>query len=83
MGFIQSHSGPLVDIEGFVQIIPGTYKSEKPVNFIGLDKVHLKCDCFNGSFVNGHREPISYSLVVVNHQSVRYTKNLESNFLKR
>ena len=27
-GFIQSHSGPIGDIEGFVQLIPGSYKSK-------------------------------------------------------
>ena len=28
--FIQSHSGDLDDIPGFVQVIPGSYKSDKP-----------------------------------------------------
>ena len=48
LGFIQSHSGPLCDIDGFVQLIPGTCKSDKPINITGIDKVHLKCDCING-----------------------------------
>ena len=39
--FTQSHSGPLGDIEGFVQKIPGKYNSEKPINITGIDKVHL------------------------------------------
>ena len=43
------------------QKIPGTYKSEKPINTTGIDKIHLKCDCINGSFVNVIREPILYS----------------------
>ena len=41
--------------------MPGTYKSEKPLIITGVDKVHLKCGCFNGSIVNGVREPILYS----------------------
>ena len=49
LGFTESHSGVLVDIPGFVQMIPGSYKSEKPKNFTGIDKVFLKCDCFNSS----------------------------------
>ena len=56
LGFTQSHLGPLGDVEGFVQLIPGTYKSDKPINFTGIDEVHLKCDCNTGSIVNGIRE---------------------------
>ena len=56
----QSHSGPIADIEGFDQLLPGIYKSEKPINIAGVDKFHLKCDCNNGSFVNGVTEPFLY-----------------------
>ena len=63
LGFTQSHQGPLNDIEGFYQIVPGSYKSDKPINITGIDKVHLKCNCINGSIVNGCREPILYSFV--------------------
>ena len=43
---------------------PGTRTSEKPVMITTTDKVHLKCDCVDGSIVNGIREQIlfSYSL---------------------
>ena len=61
MGFVQSYSGELGDIEGFIQLIPGSYKSDRPVNITRIDKVHLKSDCVNGSIVNGVREPILYS----------------------
>ena len=61
LGFTQSHQGPLNDIEGFCQILPGSYKSDKPINITGIDKVHLKCDCKDGSIMNGTREPILYS----------------------
>ena len=44
LGFTQSHSYPLDDIEGFYQLIPGSYKSERPINITGIDKLHLKCD---------------------------------------
>ena len=53
LGFTQSHSGPLDDIEGFIQMIPGKYESERPLNNMAIGKVHLKCACFNGSIVNG------------------------------
>ena len=64
LGFTQSHSYPLDDIEGFYQLIAGSYKSEKPINISGVDKIHLKCDCIQGSIVNGVREPILYSFAL-------------------
>ena len=61
LGFTQSHQGPLNDIEGFHQILPGSYKSDKPINITGIDKVHLQCNVVDGSIVNGIREPLLYS----------------------
>ena len=61
LGLTQSHSAELGDILGLAQLIPDTYKGDRPDNFTGIDKVHLKCDCNNGSIVNGVREPIFYS----------------------
>ena len=45
LGFVQSYSGELGDIEGFIELIPGTYKGDKPINITGIDKIHLKADC--------------------------------------
>ena len=39
----------------------GSYRSDKPINITGIDKVHLKCDCIQGSIVNRIREPNLYS----------------------
>ena len=64
LGFTHSHQGPLNDIEGFYQILPGSYKSDKPFNITGIDKIHLKCDCIQGSLVNGIREPILYTFAL-------------------
>ena len=64
LGFTQSHSYPLDDIDGFHQLIAGSYKSDKPINITGIDKVHLKCDCIDGSIMNGTREPILYSFAL-------------------
>ena len=58
LGFTKSHSRPLSEVDGFIQLIPGTYKSDKPNKITGIDKVPLKCDCLNGSNVDGIREPI-------------------------
>ena len=64
LGFTQSHSYPLDDIDGFYQLIAGSYKSGKPINITGIDKVHLKCDCIDGSIMNGTRKPILYSFAL-------------------
>ena len=55
LGFTQSHSYPLDDIVGFYQLIAGFYKGNNPINITGIDIVHLKCDCIDGSIVNGIR----------------------------
>ena len=64
LGFTQSHSYPLDDIDGFYQLTKGSYKSDKPINITGIDKIHLKCDCIQASIVNGIREPILFSLAL-------------------
>ena len=64
LGFTQSRSYPLDDIDSHYQIIAGSYKSDKPINITGIDKIHLKCDCIQGSIVNGIREPILYSFAL-------------------
>ena len=64
LGFTRSRFYPLVDIDGFCQLIAGSYKSDRPINITGIDKIHLKCDCFDGSIVNDVREPILYSFAL-------------------
>ena len=64
LGFTRSRSYPLDDIDGFYQLIAGSYKSDKPLNFTGIDKIHLKCDCIQGPIVNGIREPILFSFAL-------------------
>ena len=64
LGFNRSCSYPLDDIDGFYQLIAGSYKGDRPINITEIDKNHLKCDCINGSIVNGTREPILYSFVL-------------------
>ena len=83
VGFNQSHSEPLGDIERFVQEKPGNYRSEKPVSSSGINKYHLKCDCINGSFVNGIRERVWYNFALENLQAFKYTENYEPHFLSK
>ena len=58
--FTQPQSAELGDIPGFVQLLPGTYKTDKPINVTSFDKFLLKCDFIQSSIVNGIREPILY-----------------------
>ena len=64
LGFTRSSSYPLDDIEGFYQLIAGSYKSDRPNKISGIDKVHLKCDCIQGNIVNGVREIILFSFAL-------------------
>ena len=61
LGFILPPLGPLGDTERFIHKIPGTYKSDRPINITANGKVHLKCGCIDGVVCNGIREPILYS----------------------
>ena len=64
LGFTQSRSYPLYHIDSHYQLIGGSYKSDKPINITGIDKIHLKCDCIQGSIINGVRESILHSFVL-------------------
>ena len=64
LGFTRSRSYPLDDIDEFYQLIAGSYKRDKPINLTGNDMIKLKCDCTEGSIVNGIREPILYSFAL-------------------
>ena len=64
LGFTRSRSYPLDDIGWFYQIIAGSYKSDRPNNITGIDKVQLKYACIQGSIVNGVREPILFSFAL-------------------
>ena len=40
------------------------YISQKVVNLSSTNKIHLKCDCIDGSIQNGLRQPILFSFVL-------------------
>ena len=64
LGFTRSHSYPLDDIDGYYQLIAGSYKNDKRNNITGSDKIHSNCDCIQGSIVNVKREPTLYSFAL-------------------
>ena len=83
LGYTQSHQGPLNDIEGFHQILAGSYKSNRPVNITGIDKIHLKCDCIQGSIMNGVREPILYSFALSSPPGYKVFKEPRAKLFKK
>ena len=46
-------------------LIPGVHPSDKIIlNLNTIDKIHLKCDCIDGSIQDGVRQPILFSFVL-------------------
>ena len=83
LSFTQSHCYSLDDIDGFFQLIAGSYKGDKPINITGIDKVHLKCDCIDGSTVNGIREPILYSFALSSPPGHKLSKESKVKLFKK
>ena len=83
LGFTQSRSYPLDDIDGFYQLIAGSYKSDRPINITGIDKIHLKSDCIQGSVVNGVREPILFSFALSSPPGHKIYKEPRVKLLKK
>ena len=89
--FTQSRPYPLVDKYGFYQLIEASYKSDRPINITGIDKDHSNGDCFNGSIVNGIREPILYSFAlssptgqkIYNQPKVKLFRKISKSLLSR
>ena len=51
-------------MEGCFQTIARAYKSDKIINFIGVDILHLKADCIDGGIVIGVKRPVLFSSTV-------------------
>ena len=83
LGFTQSRSYPLDDIDAFYQLIAGSYGSDKPINTTGIDEIHLKDDCIQGSIVNGRREPILYSFALSSPPSHKIYKEPRVKLFKK
>ena len=66
-----------------MQLMPGEYRSLKPIIIIAIEKVHLKCDCISGSIVNGIREPMLFSFDFDNSPGHKIYKESKVNFFKK
>ena len=83
LGFTESHSGVLRDIPSFVRLIPESYKSDKPINITGMYRIHLNCDCIQGSMVNGVRETIFNSLALSSPTGHKVFKEFRIELFKK
>ena len=64
-------------------MIAGSYKGDRPINITGIDKVHLKCDCTQGSIMNGTREPILYSFALDQPPNHKIHKEQRNKLFKK
>ena len=64
-------------------MIAGSYTSDKPINITGKGTIHLKCDCIQGSIVNGKREPILYSFALFSPPVHKIYKESRVKLFKR
>ena len=83
LGFTRSRSYPLDDIDGFYHLIAGSYKNDRPITITGVYKIHLKCDCIQGSIVSGIREPILYSFALSSPLGHKIYKELRVKLRKK
>ena len=64
-------------------MIAGSYTSDKLINITGIDKIHLKCVCIQGSIVNGVREPILFSFALSSPPGHKIHKEPRVKLLKK
>ena len=70
-------------LQKFVRKESRTYKSEKHINTTGIDKIHLNCDCNNGSVFDDFREPILYSFALAKLPGHKINKKSRIKLFKR
>ena len=61
----------------------GTHRSEKPIMITTIDKIHLKCDCIDGSIVSGFREQILFSFCLDKPPGYKIRKEPTTIFYKK
>ena len=61
----------------------GVYISNKILNLNTINKIHLKCDCIDGSVVDGVRQPILYSCVIDKKPGYKIFSEPETNHYKK
>ena len=83
LGFTESYLRVLGDTEQFIQSQPITYKSKRPNIVTGFDKNHYIVIALMERSLMVSENQFCTFLLLVHHQDLKYTKNVQSNFLKR
>ena len=83
LGFTRSQSYPIDDINGFYQLIAGSYKSDKPINITRIDKIPLNVIVYKVVFKMVYENLFCTVLPCVHHQVEKYTRDQASNISKR
>ena len=84
IGFTQSHSDRSNESpKRYIQTLPGRYKSKNPINIHGSEKIHSKCDCINGTIVNGLRKSILFSFALNKPPGQKIQKELRIKLFKK
>ena len=63
-------------------MLPDLYKSERPNSITGIEKIHLKTDCIDGSNLDGVRQPILFSFGLSSPRSHKIFKEHRIKLLK-
>ena len=64
--------------------VQGVYTSDKILlNLNTIDKIHFKCDCFDGSIQDGVRHPILFSFVLDKPSGYRVFLSTRDNTLQK
>ena len=66
-----------------MQLIPGSYKSNKPFNITGIDKNTLKSDCTNGSIIKGTLQPYLDCFALISPPGHQIYKEQRIKLLKK
>ena len=61
---------------------PGVYTSEKSLTLSTINKIHLECDFFDGSIVDGSKQAILLVLFQINRMVVKYFPNQKLHYKK-
>ena len=63
--------------------IPGVYISDKILNLSTINKLHLKCNCIDGSIQDGVRQPILFSFVLDKPSGYKVFSEPETIYYKK
>ena len=77
LGFIRSRSYPLYDIDRVYQLIAGSYKSDRPINITGIDKIRLNVIVYKITLLTVSENQFCTPLCLVQLRDIKHSANQE------